>query len=162
MVHGPKVDRWLALLLGGVVLLETVTGLALIAGVGPETADANETLLAGVAMIGAGALIGIALWGCYRIRYELTPTDLVIRFGPFGTSIPLPSIVEVFPTRNPLSAPAPSLDRLRINYRKPNGKLTFALISPLDRGAFVRDLQTAAPQLQRFPDSPLHLKAPGA
>ncbi len=160
-IHEAKVDRWLALLLAGVVVAEVATGLALILGTGLEPRSPGEEWLAGVGMIGSGVLIGLALWGCYRIRYEVSPAELRVNFGPFKTSIPLHSIVEVLPTHNPLSAPAPSLDRLRINYRKPNGKLRFALISPLDREAFVRDLQAAAPHLQSSPEGPMHLKAPG-
>lgn len=159
MVHHAKVDRWLAFFLGGVSAVEAAFGLGAVAGLGTNTTSPEETRWAGVAMIGVGVLIGLALWGCYRIRYELTPSELVVRFGPFRSSIPLHSIVEVFPTHNPLSAPAPSLDRLRINFRKPNGKVRFTLISPLDREAFLRDLQAAAPHLQRFTDGPLHLKA---
>lgn len=161
-IHETKVDRWLALLLGGVVLVEVATGLALILGPGREPTSRGEEWWAGLAMIATGVLIGLALWACYRIRYELSPSELRVNFGPFGTAIPLQSIVEVFPTRNPLSAPAPSLDRLRINFRKPNGKLRFALISPRDRAAFVRDLQAVAPHLQSSPEGPMHLKAPGA
>jgi len=160
MVYGAKVDRWLAFVLGGISAMEVVLGLGVLAGLDANTTSPEEARWAGAAMIGVGVLIGLALWGCYRIRYELTPSEVIVRFGPFRSSIPLHSIVEVFPTRNPLSAPAPSLDRLRINFRKPNGKMRFTLISPLDREAFLRDLQAAAPNLQRFTDGPLHLKAP--
>lgn len=90
--------------------------------------------------------MSLVLWGCYTTRYEVTSSDLIVRFGPFHTSLPLDRIVEVFPTHNPLSAPAPSLDRLRINYRKKNGKMWLALISPQDKEDFVRDLASAAPQ----------------
>src|SRR5205807_8834563 len=84
---------------------------------------------------------------------------LIVRFGPLSTSLPLDRIVEVFPTHNPLSAPAPSLDRLRINYQRKNGRMWFALISPKDKEAFVRDLASAAPHLRSAGGEPLQLKA---
>ena len=47
----------------------------------------------------------------------ITDTDLVVRSGPFHWTIPLRSVRSVVPTRNPLSSPAVSLDRLRIEHR---------------------------------------------
>lgn len=160
-VHEAKVDRWLAPLLAGVVAAEVATGLAVILGPGLQPTSGGGEWLAGLTMIGVGVIIGLALGACYRIRYEVSRAGLRIKFGPLGTSIPLESVVEVFPTRNPLAAPAPSLDRLRINFQKPNGKRRFALIPPQDREAFVRDLQLAAPHLQECPEGPMRLKAPG-
>src|SRR5258707_12255527 len=93
------------------------------------------------------------------MRYEVTSTDLIVRCGPFRTIVPLDTIVEVFPTNNPLSAPAPSLDRLRINYRKKTGRKWFTLISPKDKEGFVRDLASAAPRLRNVGNGPVRLKA---
>jgi hypothetical protein len=53
--------------------------------------------------------------------------------------IPLSSIEEVYQTRNPLSAPAWSLDRLRINYCG-DDKSGFALISPKDEIRFMQEI----------------------
>src|SRR5262249_32253635 len=121
--------------------------------------DLNNVLIASTILIAAGMFVGLALWSCYQIQYEITSTDLVTRCGPFRGTLPLHSLVEVFPTHNPLSAPAPSLDRLRINYRRKNGKLWFTLLSPRDKEGFVRDLASAAPQLQRTQAGSLRLKA---
>jgi hypothetical protein len=160
MVHHAKVDGWLAALLGGLAFVEVAAGAAvLVAGLATGTPPLPAALGIGGMLVGVGALFVLALRGCYHTRYEVTPPDLVVRFGPFGTAVPLETIVEVFPTHNPLSAPAPSLDRLRINYRKDNGKLAFALISPKDKEGFVRDLASAAPQLRSAGDGPLRLTA---
>src|SRR5262245_12008235 len=113
----------------------------------------------GLALTPTGVLFGLALWGCYSTRYEVTPSDLIVRSGPFRSTLPLGSLVEVFPTRDPLSAPAPSLDRLRINYRGKDGKMRFTLIPPKDKEGFVRDLASAAPQLRNPGGEPLRLKA---
>jgi hypothetical protein len=138
MVHHAKVDWWVPVLFGAGFLLQIVVGAMLIgAGLFPFV----------LIPVGAGVLMGLLLWTSSRTRYEVTSSDLIIRFGPFRTTLPAASIVAIFPTRNPVSAPAPSLDRLRIDYRK-NGELRFTLISPRDKEAFVRDLAQAAPQMR--------------
>jgi hypothetical protein len=160
MVHRAKVDWWLAALLGGLSLLEVTAGaVVLVAGLATGTPEPALALGIGLTLVAVGVLLGLALWGCYRIRYEVTPSDIVVRFGPFRSTLPLASLVEVFPTHNPLSAPAPSLDRLRIDYRRKNGKMWFALISPRDREEFVRDLAASAPQLRGVENEPLRLEA---
>src|SRR5947208_987870 len=160
MVYYAKVDGWLAALIGGGAVAELVAGaVVLVAGLTTGTHDL--LLLVGIAsaLVAVGVFMGLMFWGLYETRYEVASPDLIVRFGPFRTRVALDSIVEVFPTRNPLSAPAPSLDRLRINYRKKNGKVTFALISPKDKEGFVRDLASAAPQLRDIGAGPLRLTA---
>src|SRR4051794_30578557 len=109
MVHHAKVDRWLAVLLGGLALAEFTAAAAVLVGALP-TGRPEPAAALGISSVqaGVGALFVLALWGCYRTRYEVTPSHLVIRFGPFRSALPLDDVVEVFPTRNPLSAPAPS------------------------------------------------------
>jgi hypothetical protein len=162
MIHPARVDRWLAALLGGAVLLELVVA-SLVLNAALTTDRPSVPVAVGVcAACAAGAvLLSLALWGCYKIRYEVTSTELLVRYWPFRTRVPLEAIVEVVPTSNPLSAPAPSLDRLCVNYRRGSSGTTFVLISPLDKEAFVRDLARAAPQLQRIGADPLHLKVAG-
>jgi hypothetical protein len=160
MVHHAKVDSWLAVLLGGLALLEVVAGGAvLVAGLVMESIAPGLALGIGLSLTVVGTVFGLALRGCYGIRYEVTPSELIIRFGPFRNTLPLDSLVEVFPTRNPLSAPAPSLDRLQINYRDKSGKTGFALISPKDKEGFIRDLASAAPRLRSPGGEALRLKA---
>jgi hypothetical protein len=139
MVHHAKVDWWVAVVFGGGFLLQFALGAALIGGG-----------LSPYALISAGAaaLLGLLLWCSYRTRYEVTPSDLIVRFGPFRTTLAVGSIVRVAPTREITSAPAPSLDRLRIDYRAADGLPSALLISPKDKEAFVRDLAHAAPQVQ--------------
>ena len=83
----------------------------------------------------------------YPIYYEVTAKDLVIRSGLLRQTIPLSSIDEARPTRNPLSAPAWSLDRLHIGYWK-KGKKTFVLISPENRDSFLRELVRKSSDLE--------------
>jgi hypothetical protein len=159
IVHYAKVDRWLAALLGGLALAEVTAGVALVVTNLITDSPDPTALGVGAVLVGVGVLIGLALWGCYRIRYEITPSALIVHCGPLRTTVPLEAIVEVFPTHNPLSAPAPSLDRLEIKYRKKTGGTAFTLISPKDKEAFARDLASAAPQLRQVEDGPARLKA---
>jgi hypothetical protein len=139
MVHHAKVDWWVAVLFGGGLLLQVAAGTALIAsGLSPYA----------LISAGAAALMGLLLWGVYHTSYEVTSSDLIIRVGPFRTTVAVASIIRVVPTREPTNAPAPSLDRLRIDYRAADGLPSFTLISPKDREAFVRDLTRVAPQVQ--------------
>jgi hypothetical protein len=147
--HRAKVDWWVAPIFGGMPVLQIVLATAFFLVALPA---------AGIIAIVAAAFLSLFLWGCYHTRYEITTSDLIVRYGPFRTTVELQAIVGVFPTRNPLSAPAPSLDRLQIDYRK-NGVRAFVLISPKDKEGFVRDLAIAASQLRSVGGAPLRLQA---
>ncbi len=58
-----------------------------------------------------------------------------VRFGVIKQTIKYGDIVHVVPTRNPLSSPALSLDRLEIKFGD-----TWVLVSPKDKEEFMRDL----------------------
>jgi dihydroflavonol-4-reductase len=87
------------------------------------------------------------LWLTVPVHYQITDEELRVRGGPFRWKIPLDSILRVRPTKNPLSAPAWSLARLHVSYRK-KGRKSFVLISPRDPGVFLEELQKAAPGLK--------------
>ena len=76
--------------------------------------------------------------------YTLTPTQLEIRCGFWRTQVAIDQITKVTPTRNPLSAPAFSLDRLEIKY----GKYDYVLISPADKTDFLLRLSQLNPAIQ--------------
>ena len=80
--------------------------------------------------VGMVALALFVVWLLYSTGYTLTDRDLLARAGPFRWRVPLAAIEEVRPTRNPLSAPACSLDRLQIRYE---GRRLGLLISPVYR-----------------------------
>lgn len=90
------------------------------------------------------ASAGFVLWVLYTTRYILTGQELLICCGPFRWRISLESIQEIYSTRNPLSSPACSLDRLHIRYR---GSRFGILISPKDKAAFLQDLVSQSPGL---------------
>jgi hypothetical protein len=88
------------------------------------------------------------LWIVLRTNYEISPPDLLVRSGPLKWTVPLGGIIEVSPTRNPLSSPALSLDRLAIRYEKQPGRVTTIMISPVDKAAFIRSLCEATAGLR--------------
>ena len=91
---------------------------------------------------GAGA--ALAFWVLYGTDYRLTGDTLVIRCGPFRFKIPLAEIDAVTPSRDPLSSPACSLDRLLIQYRHASRRL---LVSPHDKTGFLEALVERCPHL---------------
>ncbi len=90
-------------------------------------------------------LAAFMLWTLYGTNYTLTNCELIIRSGPLRWTVRLDSITEVFPTHNPLSSPACSLDRLQVRYRN---SVFGIMISPEDKAGFLRDLAARVPGLK--------------
>jgi hypothetical protein len=90
-------------------------------------------------------VVAFVLSVLYGTNYRLTFQTLIIRSGPFKWMIPLDSIDEVYPTRNPLSSPACSLDRLHVRHRRSRMGV---MISPEDKTSFLYDLVSRAPGLE--------------
>ncbi len=142
MIYQTKKDRWLVLIvaLGGVMLLVRVINLIMVNGF-----HYTETWIHFVvSMVYFGILILLA----YPVYYEITTTTLEIRSGILlHYKIPLSSIKLVVPTRSPLSSPAWSLDRLKIDYVK-NSKKRVIMISPQDKKTFLLELVERTPSLK--------------
>jgi hypothetical protein len=83
----------------------------------------------------------LPLWLLRTTDYTITDTHLRIRCGPFRWNVPLADVRAVRPTRNPLSSPALSLDRLRIEY----SRSLAVMVSPDDKEGFLSELRTRAP-----------------
>ncbi len=74
-------------------------------------------------------------------RYTITKEMLTITSGfLFKKEIALNSITSISPSRNPISSPAFSLDRLQIRH----GKNDSVLISPINKEEFLRDIHAAS------------------
>lgn len=107
-------------------------------------------LIPGALLTGLGVL---NLWAFFSTAYEITATNLLVRFGPLQWRIPLDRITEVVPnnTLRPDRAWGTvwSVDRLVITYRRSNGKKAFlgVAVSPLDKAGFLRALAQAIPSL---------------
>ena len=132
-IHRSKRDAWLVAVLAAAGMLSL--GISVMA-LFEEPAAGLMTL---AVLLVAG---GFVVWTFTRTFYVLTATDLLIRSGPFRWSIPLAHVRQVLPTRNPLSSPALSLDRLAI--RHASGTI---MISPVDQRRFLEDLVERTPGL---------------
>lgn len=129
-----KRDGWLVAVLWAASLIDfAVAAWLWLGGVGAPAFVAPLLLLAGV----------FQLHVLYAVDYTFEGDALRVRASLFRWRVPLAAIDAVDPTRNPLSSPAPSLDRLLIRY---GGKRI--MISPADRAAFLRALAARAPQLE--------------
>jgi hypothetical protein len=125
-----KVDWWLVplLYLPPVASLATCVYLAL-HGKMSELSWGIATIL---------LIVGIYFGLLFPMRYGLDDTHLVVRSGISRQRIPLTNISAVQPTRNPLSSPALSLDRLRVQFGQ--GAFKSVMISPADRDSFLDEL----------------------
>lgn len=138
--HRSKVDAWLAAILIGAFAITLISLLSVL-------------LIPGAfAAVWWSVILVLAIWGfvlsiLFPLYYEITASSLLIRFGWMRREIPLSSIQEVVPTRNPLSSPALSLDRLQVNYTQ--GVLRRSiLISPRDKAGFLHALAENAENLE--------------
>lgn len=91
-------------------------------------------LIAGLMLLVGGVL---PLWILGGTKYTISAPMLIVQSGPFRWQIPIAEITRIEPTRNPLSSPALSLDRLRITY----GRSKACMVSPRDKDAFITELR---------------------
>lgn len=94
--------------------------------------------------LACGLLSPLTLWILFDTGYRLDDEHLHVRSGPLRFRVRLDEIESVKPTRNPLSSPALSLDRLEIRRR---GRWGPVLISPQRRREFLVALADRAPHL---------------
>ncbi len=128
-----KVDWWLA----AILLVCALASMVVVAVV-----SVNESPLQALAISPMLLLtVGLPVWLLCSTEYHIGSAELHVRSGPFSWRVPLSEIRNVTPTRNPLSSPALSLDRLRIEY----GQTRSIMISPTDKEAFVAELRKRAP-----------------
>jgi hypothetical protein len=125
-----KRDGWLVALLWGASLVDFAVAAWLLGGPRGEPGFVAPLLVA------AGLFQLHALYGTH---YTFEGDTLVIRASFFRWRIPVAAIESVEPTRNPLSSPACSLDRLLLRW---SGRRV--MISPADRAGFLRALRQRA------------------
>lgn len=75
-------------------------------------------------------------WLWAGTEYYISERILKIKSGPFAEDIPIKDILSIRSTRNAISSPALSLDRLQIRYAY--GKVV--LISPKDKERFIEEI----------------------
>lgn len=83
------------------------------------------------------------LSGWLLTLYILTDKVLKVRGGIFSWTIPLEKIEVITESKNPLAAPALSLDRLLVVYEKSK----FILISPKDKSLFLKQIKKMRPDI---------------
>lgn len=138
--HFPsKRDAWLTVVLWIAAAMCLAAGVAQV-GVGPSAGR----LVFLIVLLGVAALV---LWVLYGTSYTFAGDLLDIRSGPFRFKVPVADVVSVHPSRNPLSSPACSLDRLLIRYGTRQ-----IMISPDDRSAFLDTLARRNSRLVRDGD----------
>ena len=81
--------------------------------------------------------VGLPVWLFTTTNYQFRGEELLIRSGPFKWSVPIRQVKTVSDTRNPLSSPALSLDRILIEY----GQGKSIMVSPKDRQGFLAELK---------------------
>ena len=129
VTYKSKKDTWLMMVIYGSVLAALAASVTLVVSGSP--AD----LLIAVSLFAAGVIFPI--WLVRTTYYVLDDQQLIVRSGPFRWSILLARIDSVKRSRNILSSPALSLDRVQIRY----DHFRFVLISPEDRDRFLAELE---------------------
>ena len=129
VTYASRIDAWLPIALAASIV-------AAAAGTWRAAAERGSAMWL---VIGPVLLLALALpaWLFADTSYTITATELLVRSGPFRWRIALRDITRVESTRSVLSAPALSLDRLRIDY----GRGSAILVSPRDRAGFVAELE---------------------
>lgn len=136
-----KIDAWLVVLVVGAAVLPVAAGLWLL-----MHGQVGGVLL--LLMWGVVTSVVVAALS-FPLRYTLRADHLHIQSGWLKWEVPYRTLVRAVSSRNPLSAPAWSLDRLRLDYAAGG----FILISPDDRAAFMQELAASCPHLALCGDS---------
>jgi hypothetical protein len=130
-----KIDVWFVIIyavlawrLGWPVVSALLAGRAVSSGL----VIAAATVLGGVAYVAA------------TTRYALTDEALIVRCGPFRSTIALGAIYKLRASSSLLASPALSLDRIEV-LASPG---PYVLISPADKALFLKDILARAPRIQ--------------
>ena len=126
-VYNSAVDAWLA-----IVLLVTPLG---VSGYGFYLL--GDSVVGGIIAIATGIVV-IALIVLFTVpcKYMVSDRFLEIRCGIFREKIKLEEIQKLSLSSNPLSSPALSLKRIRIDLVK-----GYRLVSPKEREEFMRNIE---------------------
>lgn len=127
IVYKSVVDWWLGLILGGTVLWMLYLTILPIVKTGKV-----EWMITVCTVVTCGILIPL-----FRIRYVLYSEHMLVSCSIYGKArICYKDIVEIRPTKNPISSASLSLKRLQIDYME-NGVHRMVLISPVRRKEFL-------------------------
>lgn len=130
MVFESKVDNWL-LLIVGLAMAMSLSAFSVLLFVQPTVPNVFLALF----ILPVGVIL--PLWVLISTKYTVTQNELKVRSGPFKWVIARKDISSITETRNPLSNPALSLDRLLICY----GNDKKLMVSPEDKEGFLKALE---------------------
>jgi len=125
LVFPARYDLWLWVPLFGIALAMVLLGASL------WPTERNGALIVLGTGMALGPVVAVFAFPCY---YTISSREIGVRCGLLRFAIPLEKIRSVEKSRNPLSAPAPSLRRVRIDLTDGS----FQLVSPRDREGFMR------------------------
>lgn len=128
MRYRSKVDTWLLIAL----VVPAIGCIGVVVMVGVKQSLLGALVLSPLLLLGAA----LPLWLLRSTHYTIDGHDLYVRSGPFRWTVPVHQIHQIAPTRDPLSSPALSLDRIRIDYAQDRS----IMISPEDRQQFLAHL----------------------
>jgi hypothetical protein len=123
-----KVDVWLLLVIAGALV---ATLASVYTAYRTDPAEARFALLIG------GATWALVAALCVPCDYTLAEDRLIVRGGILRYRIPYADITDIAPSREIWSAPALSLQRVKISY----GRFESVLISPRERERFIAELE---------------------
>ena len=125
-----KVDGWII-----PAFIVAIAGMlfAFVAVITGDTPLWLRLVFSGVSVLFCGLLLSILMSTFYVVERG----ELRIVSGPFRWKIAVSDIADITPTRNPLSSPALSFDRLKVTY----GRRRFVLVSPADKDGFMRAIE---------------------
>ena len=142
MVYRSKVDAWFYFIVIGMCILmgNSLIQVCLTKSVGAIIFTAIIIL----------SVITLLLGILFRTYYVFEEDGIRIRCFIFcNVVIPYESIISVKPTYNPVSSSALSLDRLEVKFMRPNHRPDIALISPIHRDDFIKEVQQRQTMLQK-------------
>ncbi|OLO37079.1 hypothetical protein BTR23_14190 [Alkalihalophilus pseudofirmus] len=129
MYFSSKKDLWLTLIIWGAILTMVV----------PTIIDQEV-----VGLFIALPLAFFMGWLWFATGYTIEDGLIKIKFGPFRKTVHIQDISKINKTRNPISAPALSIDRIEIIY----GKFSdIVFISPRNECEFVQLLLQENPNI---------------
>lgn len=134
-----KKDVWFFLIIWGVIIFIILANLFDSEPIGLQHITNNI-----LEYIMGALIIGFLLWLWFGTGYKLEEGLIKIYFGPFRSKIMIQEIKSLRKTKNPLSAPALSINRLEILY----GQYNVTMISPKNENAFIRLLLNENPDIK--------------
>ena len=116
-----KKDIWLAVSIWGVIILMFFMMIT------------EQNIVVYIVGILNNALL---LWLWFGTSYKIDDENLIVKSGPFKSTIDIKSIKKLRATKTLLAGPALSIDRIEIQYKR----YDFVIVSPKEKNKFIESL----------------------